>query len=122
MPIDCEIGQGEERPESAALPKSKWNDAFARPFRGQPLNEKTETENDAPSQPDDFPGVKRDSENFRVAEKKNALHSFEFRGEGVQRPVFSQDRFRIDCSGAIYLEYGKSASARSCRLPARQAD
>ena len=78
MPIDCEIGQGEERPESAALPKSKWNDAFARPFRGQPLNEKTETENDAPGQPDDFPGVKRDSENFRVGEKKNALHSSTF--------------------------------------------
>ncbi len=122
MPVNCEIGQGEERAESAALPKSEWNDALARPLRGQPLNEKAQTKNNAAGQPDDFPGVKRDPENFRVGEKMKALHGLDVRGEDAQRPVFSQGRFRIECAGAIYLEYRKSAPARSCRLPAWQAD
>ncbi len=57
MPVENEIAQRQEASKKAALPKSHRDDAFSGTLRGDPLQQKSDTEDQATRQPDHLPSI-----------------------------------------------------------------
>lgn len=74
VPVNREVEQREQRACCTAFPKSKRDHAFTRPLRCEPLNQKSEAENQAAGKAYDFPSIPGDPEKFGVGEKLGAKH------------------------------------------------
>jgi hypothetical protein len=72
--VDRKITQHKQASERAAFPEAERNHALPRPFRSDPLNEKTQAENQAAGQSYDFPRMNHDSEDVGLSEKLKAVH------------------------------------------------
>jgi len=57
MPIENKIAQRQEASKKAALPKSHRDDAFSGTLRGDPLQQKSDPEDQATRQPDHLPSI-----------------------------------------------------------------
>src|SRR4051794_38516782 len=64
VPVNREIGEHEERADRTAFPETKRNHALSRPLRCDPLDQKSQSENDTSAQPHDLPEINRDSKNL----------------------------------------------------------
>ena len=76
--INRKITQSQKRAERAAFPKAKRDHALARPFRGNPLNEKAETENEGAGQADNLPRSNRDVEKLGRGEDFEGAHGQDY--------------------------------------------
>ena len=75
VPVDRKITQRQKRPERATFPKAERNDTLLRALGGDPLKEKTQTENSGAEPTNDFP--RRDGEpiDLQPREKMKTIHN-----------------------------------------------
>jgi hypothetical protein len=90
--VNRKITQHQQTAQRAAFPKAKWDYTFASAFRGDPLNKKAETENQAAGKAHDFPWMNHDPEDMGLGEKLEAVHKGQrFRQIGRADQLFSSD-------------------------------
>src|ERR1700730_7832111 len=75
--INREITKQQDRAHRAAFPETDRNHAFARPLRSDPLNHKTDAEDNIAAPADDLPKpeTERDAEQDRIAKQVKTLHN-----------------------------------------------
>ena len=78
VPVNREVTQSQKRAERAAFPKAERDHAFARPFRGDPLNEEAQTENKGAGEADNFPRINRDVEKLGRREEFEGAHGEDY--------------------------------------------
>ena len=76
--VNREVTQGQKRAERAAFPKAERDDAFLCPFRGDPLDEEAQTENERAGETDNFPRIDRDVEKFGRREEFESAHGEDY--------------------------------------------
>ena len=86
--IEGKINQQQYRSDRTALPKTDWNNALPRAFRGDPLNGKTRPENDIATPSQNFPAVDRDPRDRCVGEQMKAVHTVTLPSNTLRRESF----------------------------------
>src|SRR5687768_13635847 len=89
--VNRKITKHQQTAERAAFPKTEGDHTLAGLFRGDPLDEEAQAENQASGEAHDFPGMNHDPKDMGLGEKLKAVH----RGEVPPRRARLQTRWRL---------------------------